>query len=448
MLKIGDLSEERKEEEKMKKKLLFLVAAFALFVPSVLAAEPNYDESVKAFFANGTPVTVEARTDGQDGALIKQDGGEKAVPADTSVFGGSHESDEKLATTSVTVNGGTLNNVFGGGLHKSSVGTSTVIINGGKFKGFIQGGGAASYSGSTCHKPWYEGTKENATTVVDNANVIINGGEIEKDVFGGGEGISYTKKASVTVAKSFTGNIRYLTLGGSNGYTDDATALLLGGKIKVLQSVNRGFMETAEITVNGAEIENAYASAEGDNQKLGVNKKAVINIISGKVKNVAPGQKGTPNENAADISEISYVEGTVVNEPTNFNEEKVTVNINLTLKSGEFADTIQIPKGTTFTDDELQKIIDEINNELKEDKMKLEGFFKDKELKNKFDFSEEINADTTIYLKLVEIKAETSNKEKNPQTSDMNLALILTTLGLASVGAVLVSRKKLAKVNR
>lgn len=447
MLKIGDLSEERKEEEKMKKKLLFLVAAFALFVPSVLAAEPNYDESVKAFFANGTPVTVEARTDGQDGALIKWNGGEKAVPADTSVFGGSHESDEKLESTNVTVNGGSLHNVFGGGLHKSSVGNSLVIINGGKFTGFIQGGGASSYT-ATCGHTQYAGDKDGATTVVDNAIVVINGGEIAKDVFGGGEGISYTKKASVTVAKSFTGNIRYLTLGGSNGYTDDATALLLGGKIKVLQSVNRGFMETAEITVNGAEIENAYASAEGDNQKLGVNKKAVINIISGKVKNVAPGQKGTPNENAADISEISYVEGTVVNEPTNFNEEKVTVNINLTLKSGEFADTIQIPKGTTFTDDELQKIIDEINNELKEDKMKLEGFFKDKELKNKFDFSEEINADTTIYLKLVEIKAETSNKEKNPQTSDMNLALILTTLGLASVGAVLVSRKKLAKANR
>lgn len=431
----------------MKKKLLFLVAAFALFVPNVLAAEPNYDESVKAFFANGTPVTVEARTDGHDGALIKWDGGEKAVPADTSVFGGSHASDEKLESTNVTVNGGSLHNVFGGGLHKSSVGNSLVIINGGKFTGFIQGGGASSYT-ATCGHTQYAGDKDGATTVVDNAIVVINGGEIAKDVFGGGEGISYTKKASVTVNKSFTGNIRYVTLGGSNGYTDDATALLKGGKIKVLQSVNRGFMETAEITVNGAEIENAYASAEGDDQKLGVNKKAVINIISGKVKNVAPGQKGTPNENAADISEISYVEGTVVNEPTNFNEDKVTVNINLTLKSDEFADTIQIPKGTTFTDDELQKIIDEINNELKEDKMKFEGFFKDKELKNKFDFSEEINADTTIYLKLVEIKAETSNKEANPQTSDMNLALILTTLGLASVGAVLVSRKKLAKANR
>ena len=80
-----------------------------------------------------------------------------------------------------------------------------------------------------------------------------------------------------------------------------------------------------------------------------------------------------------------------------------------------------------------------------------EGFeysMRDEFCANKFDFSEEINADTIIYLKLVEIKAETSNKEKNPQTSDMNLALILTTLGLASVGAVLVSRKKLAKVNR
>ena len=39
----------RKGEEKMKKKILFLVAAFALFVPSVLAAEPTLED--KNFFA-------------------------------------------------------------------------------------------------------------------------------------------------------------------------------------------------------------------------------------------------------------------------------------------------------------------------------------------------------------------------------------------------------------
>lgn len=45
----------------MKKKILFLVAAFALFVPSVLAAEPTLED--KNFFANGTSITVTDRTD-------------------------------------------------------------------------------------------------------------------------------------------------------------------------------------------------------------------------------------------------------------------------------------------------------------------------------------------------------------------------------------------------
>ena len=63
--------------------------------------------------------------------------------------------------------------------------------------------------------------------------------------------------------------------------------------------------------------------------------------------------------------------------------------------------------------------------------------------------AEEINADTTVYLKFTELKEETTVKEeKNPATNDMNLALILASLGLASAGAVLVSRKKLAKANR
>lgn len=451
MLKIGDLSEERKEEEKMKKKLLFLVAAFALFVPSVLAAEPNYDASVKAFFANGTPVTVEARTDGQDGALIKWDGGEKAVPADTSVFGGSHESDEKLATTSVTVNGGTLNNVFGGGLHKSSVGTATVTVNGGKFTGLVHGGGASSLSGTTCHT-WYEGTdKTQATTVVENATLIINGGEFssKSDAFGGGEGKSYTKKATLLINDTFTGDIRYVTGGGSNGWTDEVNVRLLGGKVKVLQAVNRGFTLNSEMTVDGATVENAYASAEGDNLELGVTESAVLDIVSGKVTNVAPGQSGNPNETAKDIAELSYVEGTVTNGTDSFADKNITVNVRLTLTSDNIKETISVPKGTKFTDEELQQLIDEINADLKADKFKLEGFFADKELKNKFDFSKEINADTTVYLKFTELKEETTVKEeKNPATNDMNLALILASLGLASAGAVLVSRKKLAKANR
>lgn len=236
---------------------------------------------------NGTPVTVEARTDGVAGALVKWNGGEKLLPADNSVFGGSHDSAAKIDSTSVTVNGGTLHNVFGGGLHKSYVGTAVVTINGGKFTGKVHGGGASSYSGSTCHQPWHEGNKENATTVVDVAIVTINGGTLT-DVFGGGEGISYTKKATLIVNKSFTGNIAYATAGGSNGYADEAYVELYGGNVKVLQAVNKGFINNSDMLVDGANVENAYVSSEGANQKLGVTESASLTIKSGKVKNVAP----------------------------------------------------------------------------------------------------------------------------------------------------------------
>ena len=55
---------------------------------------------------------------------------------------------------------------------------------------------------------------------------------------------------------------------------------------------------------------------------------------------------------------------------------------------------------------------------------------------------------TTTHLSTYGIIGYNNVAINNPNTSDMNLALILTILGLASVGAVLVSRKKLAKANR
>lgn len=55
---------------------------------------------------------------------------------------------------------------------------------------------------------------------------------------------------------------------------------------------------------------------------------------------------------------------------------------------------------------------------------------------------------TTTHLSTYGVVGYNNVATNNPNTSDMNLALILTTLGLASVGAVLVSRKKLAKANR
>ena len=429
----------------MKKKLLFAIAACALFLPATVfaAADPTYDEEVKAVFANGTPITVEERTDGEAGALIKWEGGELAVPANTSVFGGSHDNATKVESTSITVNGGTLYHIFGGGLHKSYVGTARVTVTGGTINGYIHGGGASSYAGTTCHQPWYAGDKENATTVVDEAIVTIKGGNLSSatDVFGAGEGISYTKKATLTITKEFTGNIRYATAGGSNGYTDDAKVFANGGKIKVLQAVNRGFIETSEMTVDGAEVEKAYASSEGDNQKLGVMQEAKLIVKSGKVGYAAPGQKGNPGEIANDVSTIEYKEGTVTT-VEKFDADATTVTVNLMLIAGNEEQTIQIPKGTVFTEEELKAMIEEINNELAADNLELVGFYLDEELTQEFDFSTPIEQDMELYMKLKDITPE--QKVENPETSDVNIFLILSLVAVGAFGTTLVLKNRLS----
>ena len=429
----------------MKKKLLFAIAACALFLPATVfaAADPTYDEEVKAVFANGTPITVEERTDGEAGALIKWEGGELAVPANTSVFGGSHDNATKVESTSITVNGGTLYHIFGGGLHKSYVGTARVTVTGGTINGKIHGGGASSYAGSTCHQPWYAGDKENATTVVDEAIVTIKGGNLSSatDVFGAGEGISYTKKATLTITKEFTGNIRYATAGGSNGYTDDAKVFANGGKIKVLQAVNRGFIETSEMTVDGAEVEKAYASAEGDNQELGVTDSAKLVVISGKVGYAAPGQKGNPGQKANEISTIVYNDGTVTT-VEDFDEDATTVTVTLMLIAEDEEQTIQIPKGTVFTDEELKAMIEEINNELAADNLELVGFYLDEELTQEFDFSTPIEQDMELYMKLKAITPE--QKVENPETSDVNIFLILSLVAVGAFGTTLVLKNRLS----
>ena len=429
----------------MKKKLLFAIAACALFLPATVfaAADPTYEEEVKAVFANGTPITVEERTDGEAGALIKWEGEELAVPANTSVFGGSHDNATKVESTSITVNGGTLYNIFGGGLHKSYVGTARVTVTGGTINGNIHGGGASSYAGTTCHQPWYAGDKENATTVVDEAIVTIKGGNLSSatDVFGAGEGISYTKKATLTITKEFTGNIRYATAGGSNGYTDDAKVFANGGKIKVLQAVNRGFIETSEMTVDGAEVEKAYASAEGDNQELGVTDSAKLVVISGKVGYAAPGQKGNRGQKANEISTIVYNDGTVTT-VEDFNEDATTVTVNLMLIAGDEEQTIQIPKGTVFTDEELKAMIEEINNELAADNLELVGFYLDEELTQEFDFSTAIEQDMKLYMKLKDITPE--QKVENPETSDVNIFLILSLVAVGAFGTTLVLKNRLS----
>lgn len=280
----------------MKRKILLIILLFSIFCLSlglaytVNAAEPTYSEdtgyvlngSQKCFFANGNEITIEERTDGVEGATIFWAEGTKnvKVPSDINVFGGAHRDGTNYENTKITMNGGTIKNVFGGGLHESNVETSNVTINGGKITGSITGGGANVLANSDACA---DSTRpaENSLTRVNNANVTINNGTARL-VYGGGEGISYTGTANTKING---GNFDYVTAGGSNGYTGTANIKVTSGTIGVMQSVNRGSIEAADMRLTGGTINKLYVGGENDANVTGTIAKVNLDVTGGTVVN-------------------------------------------------------------------------------------------------------------------------------------------------------------------
>lgn len=436
-----------------KKFLCFVVTVIAtmLFIPVAFAQEaPRYDKLTtteggkekqsELFFANGTPITISARDDGEEGALISWDGGSQVVSPNVTVFGAGHEEDAIYETTSITMNGGKVRNLFGGGLHKSHVVTANIVVNGGTVTGGIQGGGAASLL--HCHGTYYAGDPKNSPTVVEKANVIVNKME-EKGytVYGGGEGISYTGSTNVKVIE---GSWDYVIAGGSNGYTGDATLEVLGGTIGVVQSVNRGSMDSADIEISGGTITSAYVGGEPDAGVTGTIGAANMSIVGGTVTNVAVGTNGGQNIPATDVATLMYKEEVVENIDTSgFKQENIVTTVSVTINIMGVTETVEIPKGAVLTDEEIEELQNIDLEELGLTGYLFKGYYQDADFKTPYDFTKAFDQDTTIYMQLEEIKEEPP--VENPDTGDINLMIIagLTILGLA--GTVCVTKKVLHK---
>ena len=217
------------------------------------------------FMANGTPITVIARADGKEGATIVWETGSLDVEKNINIFGGCHD-DETAVNSSITMTGGQVNNIFGGGFHKSHTVLSEVVVKGGLVIGCVCGGGASSFDhdcGCENGTNWYAGDGKESPCVTDEARVTIYGGEKYHNVYGGGEGISCTKKTSVTI-DSVDSSFDYVTAGGSNGYTGEGfVTIIKANDIGCLQSVNRGHVDSSTILVQaGKNIQALYACAE------------------------------------------------------------------------------------------------------------------------------------------------------------------------------------------
>lgn len=267
----------------------------------------NEDDGSCLVFANGTPIVVTDRTDGEIGSVITWDGGSVTVKK-ASIFGGCHDDDTPVAS-SIIVKGGTISNIFGGGMHKSHTLLAEVKVYGGKID-YIMGAGASSFDkicGCANGSNWYAGDPTGSPCVTDEARVFVYGGDVDL-IYGGNEGIGYTKKVVVLIDNP-TLDIRYVTAGGSNGGTEDAHVIIENvKKIDCIQGANRGFVKNVTIDIYGGSIiETAYAGAElpCTDTNATVNK-AVLNIYKSGVNHgltVMHAYKGGNNRKSMDEME-------------------------------------------------------------------------------------------------------------------------------------------------
>lgn len=292
-------------------------------------------------------------------------------------------------------------------------------------------------------------TREDGVGIYGAGNAVWN---IEDGVIVEGVG-------SAIGAKSGTFNITGGEFTATGKY--DGTPKLLGDDITpsgcaIQLETNQGYYGHINMNITGGVFnsENGNVILEYDSDTNTATQK--INITSGEF-NAAEGRNifsiSSALETALANKALVISGGLFNNEVSNkyLDDDMIVLDFAAVITDGEESGaenmfSLVTDAGSVIDKEALEELIGSVENGYK-----LVGYFSDPELKNKFNFEDEINENTTIYLSFVKEEAkgeEIVKEEKNPKTSDMNLALVLASLGLASVGAVLVSRKRIAKVNR
>lgn len=397
--------------------------------------------------ANGTPITIEEPTTAGMGATVKWEGGEIEVPADVTIIGGYHNDAVNKVSTSITMNGGTVKNIFGGGLHISYVTDANIVMNGGKVTSSIMGGGYEEFvnCGQSDFNAVTEAQVMSSTTKVENTVITINGGNLDGAmIFGGGGAHAYTETAIIKL-NEYEGKISYLVAGGSNGYTGSSEIIMNNGEVGVVQSVNRGTMDTANIEINGGKVDTAYVGGETDPTVTGTFNEANMVITGGEVANVEVGQNGIDANNssisAKDNITLTYNKNTVTNiDETQFSEQSVMKTIKLTIiaEGEEFSD--EIPLGTKFTNDDVIEIKKEINRNIEAEGLKFDDFYKDANYTEVYDMTTEFTEDTTVYAKFMELQEDDGTQ--NPETADISLYGMIITILFGVVGLSYTIKKR------
>lgn len=243
------------------------------------------------------------------------------------LFGGSHNSDEKVESTDVTLDGTThVQTVWGGGWHKSQTGTTKVTVKGNAEVKGIQGGAAAFFAGTNCgisgcsgyngqnsSKPCIEKPEQDTPEAynvegnarVEKAEVIVesckpyttpSGVTEVTRIFGGGECYAYTGTANVTVSGGDFGTEGIVYPAGSNGYTGEST-LVVDGNVTIpkVASAKSGIVKSANIEIKNGTVEELTLGMIESTEGYGKIEASEVTVSGGTVKDVKMGHRDVEN---------------------------------------------------------------------------------------------------------------------------------------------------------
>lgn len=184
-------------------------------------------------FANGIPIVIR-EVDGttniysEDGTLLCED------VSGWAIYGGWFDGNEvHTADTSIVMESGTVDQIFGGSFSGTLNGDTTIIVKSGTITNALCGGG-------------------NSSTLNGNTTIIVESGTITNMLCGGGNSSALNGNTNVTVNNT---TVDYLYGGGFGVTVNGSTTVVINDGTTVTQNAfggsNNAFVKSSKMVLNG-----------------------------------------------------------------------------------------------------------------------------------------------------------------------------------------------------
>ena len=208
----------------------------------------DINKADRFIFSNGETITISEGSDGVNSKITYGSDPDTAFVdnfdlSKFTVFGGFNNNELTIDETHITMDGGKVYGIAGGGYGNAKVTTSNITVTGGTAT-YVTGGGWSTDISSAVTD------KNSMTNKTTTTHVTISGGDINYALGGGRLGYAYVGTANLTING---GNFDEIVAGGVNGYTGKATLTVEAENGKtittgLIASGNRG--QVADVTVH------------------------------------------------------------------------------------------------------------------------------------------------------------------------------------------------------